>query len=112
MDGERLADLPMRTCPAAVVTTAFDPDREFAWAIAGRMGRALQPVCGYRMGPADGGAGVTSYCDWSNLREDYRPFLTFPIVPESALKGTLGILDRTVRRRRSRAGSSSVGGAA
>ena len=45
---------------------------------------------------------MTSYYDWSDLREDYRAFLSFPIVPESALKGTLGILDRTVRRRRGR----------
>ena len=73
-----------------MVITAFEPDREIAWTIEGTIRPPLQHVYGYRMEPADGGTLVTSYCDWSNLREDYRPFLTFPIVPESALKGTLG----------------------
>ena len=108
MDREALGDLPMGQYDVEVVITAFDPDREIAWTIEGTIRPPLQHVYGYRLEPADGGTRVTSYCDWSNLREDYRPFLTFPIVPESALKGTLGILDRTVRRR-SRAGNDSVG---
>jgi len=109
MDREALGDLPMGKYDVEVVITAFEPDREIAWTIEGTIRPPLQHVYGYRMEPADGGTRVTSYCDWSDLREDYRPFLTFPIVPESALKGTLGILDRTVRRR-SRAGSGGERG--
>jgi uncharacterized protein YndB with AHSA1/START domain len=105
MDREALGDLPMGRYDVEVVITAFEPDREIAWTIEGTIRPPLQHVYGYRLEPADGGTRVTSYCDWSNLREDYRPFLTFPIVPESALKGTLGILDRTVRRRRSPEGT-------
>ena len=99
MDREALGDLPMGKYDVEVVITAFEPDREIAWTIEGTIRPPLQHVYGYRMEPAEGGTRVTSYCDWSSLREDYRPFLTFPIVPQSALKGTLGILDRTVRRR-------------
>ena len=106
MDREALGDLPMGKYDVEVVITAFEPDREIAWTIEGTIRPPLQHVYGYRMEPAEGGTRVTSYCDWSDLREDYRPFLTFPIVPESALKGTLGILDRTVRRR-ARAGSDT-----
>jgi hypothetical protein len=96
-----------------VVITAFEPDREIAWTIEGTIKPPLRHVYGYRLEPADGGTRVVSYCDWSDLREDYRPFLTFPIVPESALKGTLGILDRTVRRRaRTGDGSGRAEGAA
>ena len=39
---------------------------------------------------------VTSYYDWSRVTGDIKE--RFPIVPESALRATLGILDRTVRK--------------
>jgi hypothetical protein len=39
---------------------------------------------------------VTSYYDWSLVTGDLKE--RFPIVPESALRATLGILERTVRR--------------
>jgi len=41
---------------------------------------------------------VTSYYDWSEISEEWKARLAFPVVPESALRATLGILDRTVRR--------------
>ena len=105
MDREALGDRPMGTYDVTVIITQLEPDRLIEWTISGTIQPPIKHLYGYRLEPADGGTLVTSYCDWSNLREDYRPFLTFPIVPESALKGTLGILDRTVRRRRARAGS-------
>jgi hypothetical protein len=109
MDREALGDLPMGKYDVEVVITAFAADREIAWTIEGTIRPPLQHVYGYRLEAVDGGTRVTSYCDWSDLREDYRPFLTFPIVPESALKGTLGILDRTVRRRRAVHASAAQG---
>lgn len=39
---------------------------------------------------------MTSFCDWSQAREEW--LSVFPVVSEAALKGTLGILDRTVQR--------------
>jgi hypothetical protein len=38
---------------------------------------------------------VTSYYDWSKVIGDLKE--RFPIVPESALRATLGILERTAR---------------
>jgi hypothetical protein len=108
MDREALGDLPMGRYDVEVIITAYEPDREIAWTIEGTIRPPLQHVYGYRIEPAEGGSRVVSYCDWSNLREDYRALLTFPIVPESALKGTLGILDRTVRRRRARSGEADI----
>ncbi len=110
MDREALGDRPMGQYDVEVVITAYEADREIAWTIEGTIRPPLRHVYGYRLEPVEGGTRVTSYYDWSDLREDYRAFLSFPIVPESALKGTLGILDRTVRRRRARSGA--VGGAA
>ena len=40
---------------------------------------------------------VTSYCDWSEIDDAYRGRINFPIIPESSLRATLGILARTVQ---------------
>ena len=51
---------------------------------------------GYRLNAVeDGVTNVTSYYDWSKVSGDLQE--RFPIVPESALRATLGILERTVR---------------
>ena len=42
---------------------------------------------------------MTSYYDWSDIHPQWREAGIFPILPESALRATLGILDRTVRQR-------------
>jgi hypothetical protein len=39
---------------------------------------------------------VTSYYDWSRIEPRYREAAIFPVIPESALRATLGILARTV----------------
>ncbi len=78
----------------------FVPNREIAWTIEGRLKPPLRHVYGYRLEPADIGVLVTSYYDWSELDPSWQNSSgSFPVVPESALKATLGILDRTVRRR-------------
>jgi hypothetical protein len=41
---------------------------------------------------------VTSFYDWSNIDPKWREAGIFPILSEGALRATLGILDRTVRR--------------
>ena len=53
---------------------------------------------GYRLEPADEGTLVTSYYDWSNIDPVWRERNIFPIISELALRVTLGILDRTVKR--------------
>ena len=44
------------------------------------------------------GTEVTSFYDWSDIHPQWREAGIFPVIPESALRATLGILDRTVRR--------------
>jgi hypothetical protein len=41
---------------------------------------------------------VTSFYDWSNIDPKWREAGIFPVLSEGALRATLGILDRTVRR--------------
>ena len=53
---------------------------------------------GYTLEPVDGGTLVTSYYDWSSIHPDWKQADIFPIIPESALRATLGILARTVAR--------------
>ena len=93
MDREALNDFP--ELGLYVVTnevTAFAPDREIAWTVRGRFN--LGHVYGYRLEPIEQGTLVTSYYDWSAVEEKSKGL--FPIIPESALRATLGILARTV----------------
>ena len=43
---------------------------------------------------------MTSYYDWSDIDPQWREANIFPIIPETALRATLGILARTVGRNR------------
>jgi len=69
--------------------------------VLGRVRPQIGHVYGYQLEPTAEGTLVTSYCDWSGIDPVWRERgLTFPIVPASALKATLGILARTVYSRR------------
>ena len=50
--------------------------------------------------PTDDGAAteVTSFYDWSSIDPKWREAGIFPVISEGALRATLGILDRTLRR--------------
>ena len=91
MDREALNDYPMGLYDVTVVITAFVPGREIAWTIEGVMKPPMGHVYGYQLTPTDGGTLVTSYYDWSNIDPVWREAGIFPIIPESALRGTLGI---------------------
>jgi hypothetical protein len=99
MDREALNDYPMGRYDVTVNIERFDQDHEIAWTILGQLN--IGHVYGYVLEPVDDGTLVTSYYDWSMIDPEWKSI--FPIIPESALRATLGILDRTVRR----AGSSS-----
>ena len=93
MDREALNDFPeLGLYDVTNEITAFEPDREIAWTVKGRFN--LGHVYGYRLEPIDAGTLVTSYYDWSAVEEKSKGI--FPIIPESALRATLGILARTV----------------
>lgn len=101
MDRRALGDLPWQDYDVEVIITVFVPDREIAWTIEGRLKPPLRHVYGYRLEPEGTGVLVTSYYDWSELDPSWQSASgSFPVVPENALKATLGILDRTVRHRR------------
>jgi hypothetical protein len=99
MDREALNDYPeLGRYDVTVEISAFEPDREIAWKIAGLMRPPIGHVYGYRLEPVDGGTLVTSFYDWSDIDERWRAAGIFPVISESALRATLGILARTVAR--------------
>jgi len=101
MDREALNDYPMGLYDVTIVITKFVPDREIAWTIEGVMKPPIGHVYGYTLAPTDGGTLVTSYYDWSTIDPAYKGAGIFPIIPETALRATLGILARTVARNQS-----------
>jgi hypothetical protein len=98
MDREALNDYPMGRYDVTVKIVTFVPDREIAWTILGQIQPPIGHVYGYRLEPTDDGTLVTSYYDWSTIDPTWKEADIFPIIPESALRATLGILDRTISR--------------
>jgi hypothetical protein len=98
MDREALNDFPMGRYDVTVNITTFEPDREIAWTILGEIRPPIGHVYGYRLTPVDGGTLVTSYYDWSDIDPVWKEAAIFPIIPETALRATLGILARTVAK--------------
>jgi hypothetical protein len=96
MDREALNDYPMGKYDVTVSITTFEQDREIAWTILGQIKPQIGHVYGYTLEPVDEGTLVTSYYDWSEIDDAWREANIFPIIPESALRATLGILARTV----------------
>ncbi|MGI8523419.1 MAG: polyketide cyclase [Nocardioides sp.] len=99
MDREALGDVDLGRYDVTVTITAYEPDREIAWTILGRLRPQIGHVYGYRLEPADDDETlVTSYYDWSDIHEHWREADIFPVISEASLKATLGILERTVTR--------------
>jgi hypothetical protein len=96
MDREALNDFPMGKYDVTIIFTKYEPDREIAWTIEGVIKPPIRHVYGYTLEPTAGGTLVTSYYDWSECSDEMKTI--FPIIPESALRATLGILDRTVAK--------------
>ena len=94
MDREALNDLPLGEYDVTVKILRFERDREIAWTPTGNYD--VGHVYGYRLEPTDDGTLVTSYYDWSTIGDNWKELDMFPVVPESALRATLGILARTV----------------
>ena len=79
----------------AVIAKAMAKDPDDRFDSCGELGaRAMQAL----RAPAPDGTIVTSFYDWSDIHPQWREAGIFPIISELALRGTLGILDRTVRR--------------
>jgi hypothetical protein len=98
MDREALNDYPLGEYDVTVTIVTFEPDREIAWKILGQIRPQIGHIYGYRLEPVEGGTLATSYYDWSDIDEAWREADIFPVIPESALRATLGILARTVKQ--------------
>jgi hypothetical protein len=94
MDREALNDYPLGLYDVTVEIVTFEPDREIAWIVRGQLD--LGHVYGYRLEPIAEGTLVTSYYDWSGVDQSWKDAAIFPVIPDSALRATLGILARTV----------------
>jgi hypothetical protein len=99
MDREALNDYPeLGKYDVTVTIRRFVPGREIAWTILGQIRPQIGHVYGYTLEPSADGTVVTSYYDWSDIDPNWKQAGIFPVIPESALRGTLGILARTVAR--------------
>ncbi|SNQ50397.1 Polyketide cyclase/dehydrase [Frankia canadensis] len=98
MDREALNDRPIGRYDVTVTITQFTQDAHLEWTVTGEGFPPIGHRYGYLLAPADGGTLVTSYYDWSDVRASWRERGVFPVIPEAALRATLGILARTVER--------------
>lgn len=98
MDRESLNDRPMGKYDVTVIITKLEPNALIEWTISGTIQPPIEHLYGYRLEQRGADTLVTSYYDWSQIAARYRDSIHFPIIPESALRATLGILARTVER--------------
>jgi hypothetical protein len=98
MDREALNDRPMGRYDVIVTISAFVPDREIAWTVAGETRPSVGHVYGYRLEPTEDGTLVTSSYDWTAIDPRVKEAGIFPVLSEGALRATLGILARTVEQ--------------
>ena len=103
MDREALNDFPMGRYDVTVkITDVRTRPRDRVDDPRRRSSRPIGHIYGYRLEPVDGGTLVTSYYDWSTIDPVWKEAAIFPIIPETALRATLGILARTVAKNSAR----------
>ena len=100
MDREALNDYPLGLYDVTVRIVKFETDREISWTVEGQLN--LGHTYGYELEPIADGTMVTSYYDWSAAEQSWKDAAIFPVIPESGLRATLGILARTVAPGRAR----------
>lgn len=101
MDRAALNDYPqLGKYDVTVTIREFESDELIAWTVLGQLRPQIGHIYGYRLEPDAQGDGtlVTSFYDWSQIDEKWREADIFPVISELALRASLGILDRTVRR--------------
>lgn len=99
MDRQSLNDFPeMGKYDVTVSIRDFEKDRLISWTVLGRIRPQVGHTYGYRLEPTTDGTLVTSFYDWSEIDPKWREANIFPVISETALRATLGILDRTIRK--------------
>jgi hypothetical protein len=96
MNREALSDRPLGRYNVSVTIATLIPDREIAWTVAGETRPSAGHIYGYKLEATYGGTLVTSYYDWSAIDPAVKRAGIFPVLPESTLRSSLGILARTV----------------
>jgi hypothetical protein len=96
MNREALGDYPLGKYDVTVIITRFEQDTAIEWTVSGALQPPIKHLYGYQLAPSATGTTVTSYYDWSQIEQQYRERNIFPVIPESALRATLGILARNV----------------
>jgi len=99
MDRQALNDYPLGIYDVTVRITRFEENKEIAWTVIGQLEPQIGHIYGYRMEPTDDGTLVTSYYDWSEIDPVWRERDIFPIISETALRATLGILARNLESK-------------
>jgi hypothetical protein len=100
MDRESLNDKPLGRYDIRVVITRFERDRLIEWMVSGSAEPPrIRHAFGYLLEPSAEGTLVTSYHDWSEITDEVRAKGNFPVISETTLRATLGILARTVEQR-------------
>ena len=99
MDRQALNDYPLGIYDVTVLITTFEENKEIAWTVIGQLEPQIGHIYGYRLEPADDGTLVTSYYDWSEIDPVWRERDIFPIISETALRATLGILARNLESK-------------
>jgi hypothetical protein len=98
MDREALGDMPLGKYDVTNVVTMFEPYTHFEWAVGALDMPRVGHLYGYKLTPgADGTTEVTSYCDWSGIKDDWKQSGYFPVIRATTLRATLGILERVVQ---------------
>lgn len=106
MDRDALRDVDLGEYEVTVIFVTYEQDREIAWTVGRTADERFGHVYGYRLEPISEGTLVTQYYDWSQISGPLKE--RFPVIPESALRATLGILARTVAPGANRPGTNLV----
>lgn len=109
MDRDALRDVELGEYEVTIRFVRYEQDREIAWTVGRSPEEQYGHIYGYRLDPIPEGTLVTQYYDWSGISDAMKARVRFPVVPESALRATLGILARTVAPGASRPGAVSPG---
>jgi hypothetical protein len=98
MDREPLGDVPLGRYRVINTVTRFVQDRELAWNVAWPGLEPIGHVYGYLLEPSGNETIVSSFCDWSDMSDEWRGHHEFPVVPAVMLERSLENLEREVSR--------------
>lgn len=96
MDREPLGDIPnLKEYQVRNTVTALVPNRLVEWTVGFGDHPPFGHVYGWQLDPVgDDETDVTNYCDWTNIADEMRSGVSFPVVPGHMLERSLENLDR------------------